>query len=68
MKGISFIKPVFLLLIVFGFILFVSSLNFTDTAKFILYLIVFIFLMLFVVWFLTKKSKSDEVDMTFQSY
>jgi hypothetical protein len=65
---LNYAKPVFLILIASAFLLFVSSLNFTETGKFILYMAVFMFMVLFMVYFLNKKEGSEEVDLTFESY
>jgi hypothetical protein len=68
MKGVSMIKFIFLGLIAAAFLLFVSSLNFTDTAKFVLYLVCFVIFIVFVVYMLGKKPGEEEVDLTFESY
>jgi len=62
------LKPAIVLLIGISFILFVSSLNFSETDKTMLYFGGLMFLMLFLVWAIWRTGTKEEVDLTFQNY
>lgn len=62
------LKPVIVLLIGISLILFVSSLNFSDFDKAILYLGCFLFITLFLVWAIWRTGKKEEYDLTFNNY
>ena len=65
---VKILKPVLILAIVIGFLLFVNSLNFPTQDKAIIYIVIFLFFFLFVIYFLYQAHTEEEIDMTFQSY
>jgi len=62
------LKPVIVLMIGISFILLVSSLNFSEVDKTLLYLGGLLFVMLFLVWAIWRTGTKEEYDLTFQNY